>query len=178
MTLAASTLLNRGVGVPTALGGTGEPLPDEVVLDPAEVATLKDRVNANNQAIRDACQENGISIVDLNRTFADIVASGYAVGGITLTESYLTGGIFSYDGVHPTDLGYAVVANEWIKVINQNGGALEPVDLGAASSRSASATLLTSRSIAGAAPRTTGPFELTRETWESLLAIFPRIDGR
>jgi lysophospholipase L1-like esterase len=34
------------------------------------------------------------------------------------------------DGVHPTDLGYAILANEWIRVINQSGGDLEPVDLG------------------------------------------------
>ena len=52
----------------------------------------------------------------------DLDASGRIVGGVTYTSSFLTGGIFSYDGVHPTDLGYAIIANEWIRLINANGG--------------------------------------------------------
>ena len=55
VTLAASTLLGQGIGIPTALGGTGAPLPDEVVLDPSEIAIIQDHVAANNQAIREIC---------------------------------------------------------------------------------------------------------------------------
>jgi lysophospholipase L1-like esterase len=183
VTLAASSLLNRGVGIPVFLGGTGEPLPAEVILDPAEIATLKDRVIAHNRAIRDICEANSIPIVDMNQILANVAADGYHVGGVTLTAAYLTGGIFGYDGIHPTDLGYAVIANEWIKVINQNGGALEPVNLGAVSGvasagSSALSALDAGRSTLGASARLTGPVELTREAWESLLAIFPRVDGR
>ena len=37
VTLAAATLLAQGIGIPTSAGGRGTPLPDEVILDPAEI---------------------------------------------------------------------------------------------------------------------------------------------
>jgi hypothetical protein len=48
------------------------------------------------------------------------------LGGVVLRSSFLTGGIFSYDGVHPQRLGYALVANEFVKLINQAFGAKVP----------------------------------------------------
>jgi lysophospholipase L1-like esterase len=179
VTLAASSLLNRGVGIPRYLGGTGEPLPAEVILDPAEIATLKDRVFAHNRAIRDISEANGVTVVDMNQFVADITANGYLVGGLKLTADYLTGGLYSYDGIHPTDLGYAVIANEFIRVINQNGGSLEPVDLGAATgATSGSAGLVGGTARLDASFRPTGPVEFSRETWDYLLGLFPRVDGR
>jgi hypothetical protein len=49
---------------------------------------------------------------------------------VKVTTDFLTGGMFSYDGVHPTALGYALIAREWIKAINANYGATLPdIDL-------------------------------------------------
>ena len=50
------------------------------------------------------------SLVDANARFNEIAAHGYSIGGITLTTAFLTGGIFSYDGVHPSTIGYTIVA--------------------------------------------------------------------
>jgi hypothetical protein len=62
--------------------------------------------------------------------FRDWNANGVTLGGVKLTTSYLTGGIFSYDGVHPQGIGYALIAREWIKAINANYGAeLPDIDL-------------------------------------------------
>ena len=36
-----------------------------------------------------------------------------------LTADYISGGLFSLDGVHPTNIGYAVVANKMIDVLNE-----------------------------------------------------------
>jgi hypothetical protein len=130
VTLAAGTLLAQGHGIPTVAGGRGTALPDEVILDAGEVSFLRDRVNANNAAIAEICQAASIPVVDVNRFYRDILSGGYVVGGVVLRGSFLTGGLISLDGVHPTDLGYAILANEWIRVINQSGGDLEPVDLG------------------------------------------------
>src|SRR5262249_46785952 len=55
VTLAAGALLAQGVGIPTALGGKGTPLPDEVILDPAEVSIIRQHVADDNQAIQDIC---------------------------------------------------------------------------------------------------------------------------
>lgn len=43
----------------------------------------------------------------------------------------LLGGLFSYDGAHPLSRGQALVANEWIKVINTKFNAqIPPVGIG------------------------------------------------
>jgi hypothetical protein len=107
-------------------------------------------------------------VLDVNALLGEIATTGRVVGGVRLTNAFLTGGVFSYDGVHPTDLGYAVIANEWIRVINENGGDVPPVNL---------APLL-GLGVRAAAPEPLPPFEFTREAYESLLAVFSRLDGR
>lgn len=130
VTLAAGSLIAQGHGIPTSVGGRGTPLPDEVILDAGEVSFLRDRVNANNAAIAEICRTASVPVVDVNAFYREVLAQGYTIGGITLRNNFLTGGIISYDGVHPTDLGYAILANEWIRVINEAGAELEPVNVG------------------------------------------------
>ena len=69
-------------------------------------------------------------MVDVNAFYRTLLAEGYVVGGVVLRNNFLSGGIISLDGVHPTELGYAILANEFIRVINQAGAELEPVNLG------------------------------------------------
>ena len=177
VTLAASSLLAKGVGIPTSLGGTGLPLPGEVILDQAEVAIIRDRVKVNNQAIRDVAQVNGATVLDLNAVFADITANGRDVGGVAITSEFLTGGLFGYDGIHPTDLGYALVANEWIPALSKAGAATLPlVDLGPFLGLTAAARARGSSVSAHAARRPT--FEFTAEAQEQLLTLYPTLDGR
>ena len=45
---------------------------------------------------------------------------------VTNSTAFATGNLFSLDGVHPTPRGYALVANEWIRVINAAYGATIP----------------------------------------------------
>lgn len=128
--LSAQALLQQGIGIPRALGGTGQPLPDQVVLSGDEIATISSRINAFNDVIRAVAGEVGAPVVDINGFFSDVVQNGINIGGVGFDVEFLTGGIFSYDGVHPTPLGYAVVANEFIATINQTfDAALEPVNL-------------------------------------------------
>jgi lysophospholipase L1-like esterase len=174
VTIAASTLLAQGIGIPAALGGTGAPLPDEVVLDPNEIAIIRDRINVNNQAIRDICAAAGVPVVDIFGLLQEISTTGRTIGGITLTNDFLTGGIFSYDGVHPNDVGYAVVANEWIRVINASGGSLPPVNLGEVLGVAGSAAV-TDPGVSASSGRSL-PFEFTAEAYADLLAAFPRLD--
>jgi lysophospholipase L1-like esterase len=129
--LTATPLLAQGIGIPAQIGGTGNPLPDSAVLSAAEVATIRDRTAAFNAIIRDAAAGAGAALVPIDDIFVDIVAEGFPVGGgITYTTDFLTGGIFSYDGVHPTPFGYATVANDFIEAINATyGGSIPEVDL-------------------------------------------------
>jgi lysophospholipase L1-like esterase len=130
VTLPASSLLAQGIGIPTIAGGTGLPLPHGqfvppstlvpgVVLYPDEVALLQSRTEAYNEVIAGA--DDG-PLVDIHGFFEGVVANGYSIGGITLTSSFLTGGIFSYDGVHPSSAGYAIVADQFIQAINAQAG--------------------------------------------------------
>jgi lysophospholipase L1-like esterase len=172
VTLAAASFLAQGIGIPSALGGTGLPLPDEVVLDPAEVTAIRDRVNAFNQIIRDVCQQAAVPVLDVHALLDELATRGREVGGVTLGSDFLTGGIFGYDGVHPTDLGYAVVANEWIAVINANGGRLPLVDL-------APFLGLGARAASGpAAARARAGLSFDAAAYAGLLRAFPRLDAR
>ena len=55
----------------------------------------------------------------MNALLTNLGTRGIPVGGVTFTSAFLTGGVFSYDGVHPTQLCYALVANEFIAAINE-----------------------------------------------------------
>ena len=44
--------------------------------------------------------------------------AGIQFDGVKYTATFVTGGSFSLDGVHPTGRGYAILANEFIKAIN------------------------------------------------------------
>jgi lysophospholipase L1-like esterase len=177
VTLAASSLLAQGVGIPTSLGGTGAPLPGEVILDQAEVAIIQDRVRSNNQAIRDIAQANGATVLDLNAVFAELVENGRVVGGVTITSEFLTGGFFGYDGLHGTDLGNALLANDWIAALNGAGIASLPlVDLAPFLGLAASAS---AGEASFAAARASAPaFEFTAEAYGQLLRLFPTLDAR
>ena len=128
--LTARAELAQGKGIPVALGGTGQPLSDAVVLSAAEIAAITARIAAFNDIIRSEASRVGAAFVDVNAVFREIAADGINVGGITFTENFLTGGIFSYDGVHPNAFGYAYTANLFIDAINgQFGGEIPLVNL-------------------------------------------------
>jgi len=175
VTLAASSLLAQGIGIPSALGGTGVGLPDEVVLDPTELAVIKDHVDADNQAIKDICAAAQIPVLDIHAVTLEFATTGRSVGGIQLTNSFLSGGVYSYDGIHPNDVGYAILANEWIGVINAAGGSLPLVDVGAVLGVT-TADAGNARSSSWSSSRSALAF--AREAYEDLLAVFPRLDGR
>ncbi len=136
VTLGASSLIQMGIGVPVAAGGTGLPLPEGsidatglhagVILRAAEMAAIRARTTELNTVITGVASTVNAKVFDANAFFADIVANGYIIGGVRLSASFLTGGMFSYDGVHPQSLGYAVTANEMIKTINAAYGAEVP----------------------------------------------------
>lgn len=93
------------------------PLTDAGVLTAAEAASVKTQVAAFNQVIAQAASAAGATLVDINALFAQVSTSGLTVNGYTGTARFL-GGFFSLDGIHPTNTGYAVVANKFIDSMN------------------------------------------------------------
>jgi hypothetical protein len=107
------------------------PFPDALVLDPDEITISKDAVDAFNGIILSEAGSRDIAVVDFNSFLKNLLTTPIPVDGIGIfSSSFIAGGTFSYDGVHPSSRGYGIIANEWIKVINQKFGANVPlVDL-------------------------------------------------
>jgi len=121
--LTALDYINQGYGIPADLGGNNEPLPEYVVLTVDEQEFAKDVVQTFNSIIANIANEHDFGLVDLHSTYNQLDQDGYTLGEQTLTTEFVTGGIFSLDGVHPTSRGQAIIANEFISVINQEFGA-------------------------------------------------------
>ncbi len=104
--------------IPLILGGTMKgPLPDAAVLSASEVVTVQTMVKAYNGVIAASAQSAGATLVDINSLFASTATNGVTVNGIKGTTTFL-GGVFSLDGIHPTNTGYAVIANAFIDAMN------------------------------------------------------------
>jgi len=128
--LPVSFKLAQGIGIPAAVGGTGIPLEDGDVLSAAEASAIQARVDGFNNIIRAAAAQTGSALADINGLLRQAAGPGINVGGINFTADFLSGGLFSLDGVHPAPLGYALLANEFIRSINEAYDAnIEPVDL-------------------------------------------------
>ncbi len=132
--LTASDSLAVGTGIPLgaynfvnpAAPGNGRPLLDRQVLSAAEVATIEGVITDMNAAIDVVSQQPWIAKVDMGGILADVAANGLRIGGTLYTSDYITGGLFSLDGVHPNDLAHAVLTNAMIRSINARFGATIP----------------------------------------------------
>ncbi|HMA18576.1 MAG TPA: SGNH/GDSL hydrolase family protein [Thermoanaerobaculia bacterium] len=178
VTLGASSLLAQGIGIPTSLGGTGQPLPDGsfsppstlnqgVLLYPEEVDLIRQRTTEINDRIASVAAANGATVVDTHALFDEIVAHGYeAGGGIVITSAFLTGGLFSADGFHPSNIGFAIAAKEIIQHLNDTKGAeLELPNL-AHTLFEADVPVITATGVADPAA---GPFGFSTRMWKDLV---------
>jgi hypothetical protein len=109
------------------LPDVGKPLADRDVLTPTEVATIVQRVNDFNTVITTAAASRDIPVADIKGLFDRVASGTYFVGPINLTAAFITGGFFSLDGFHLTDMGYTLFADEYIKAINAGYGTRIPL---------------------------------------------------
>lgn len=140
--LSAAAKLGTGFGIPAALAqvppfntlpNVGKPLSDSDVLTPTEITAIVTRANEYNTIITQAAAARSIQVADIKGLFDRVTVNpstglgGIQAGPIRLTNAFVTGGFFSLDGVHLTDLGYILFANEYIKAINQGYDAEIPL---------------------------------------------------
>ena len=126
--LTSASKLGTGYGIPptlaavppfNALPDAGKPLSGSDVLVPTELQQIEAWANGFNEAIQQAASARSIPVANIKGLFDRFTSqAGYRVGPFTFNASYLTGGIFSYDGFHLTDIGYLFFANEYIRTIN------------------------------------------------------------
>ena len=133
--LPAAAKIGTGFGIPPQLAqvppfnqlpNVGKPLADTDVLTPTEAAAIKQRVDDFNAVIQQAASQRDIPVADIKGLF-DRLATGIGVGPITLSAAFITGGAFSLDGFHMSDMGYTLFADEYIKTINNAYGTHIPI---------------------------------------------------
>ena len=105
-----------------AVNGITFPLEDEWVLEPAEQASIKTATDAYNASIEAAALQAGLGLVDANSLLDELVTNGIASDGFVLKGDFVTGGTFSMDGIHLNARGYAFLANEFLKEIDETFG--------------------------------------------------------
>ncbi|WP_242478794.1 SGNH/GDSL hydrolase family protein [Hymenobacter lapidiphilus] len=116
-----------GVDTTAAFGvSAGNPIPSLFVLDDVEQGLVRTATNNFNTAIKTKAAAKGLAVFDANVFFSTVASNGIVVNGVNNTAGFVSGNLFSLDGVHPTPRGYAIVANEMIKVINSTYGSKVP----------------------------------------------------
>ncbi|MCS7004871.1 MAG: hypothetical protein NZM38_06045 [Cytophagales bacterium] len=111
------------ISVPTPM-----PIPDRLILDKDEVATVKSAIFAYNQQIADIVKRlnqrynNRLSLLDIATSFdrlnqsVDPIRASVENGRMYMDMSPL--GFYSSDGIHPTPKGQALIANLLIDFLN------------------------------------------------------------
>ena len=103
---------------------------DDYILDAVEVSNTQSRTLSFNAAIKASAAMFNYPVVDMHG-FLETLKPGISFEGIGFSPKYIEGGAFSLDGVHLNPRGYAIAANEFIKVINEAYGCNIPtVSLG------------------------------------------------
>ncbi|WP_299682332.1 G-D-S-L family lipolytic protein [uncultured Dokdonia sp.] len=116
---------------PTLINGVSVPLADQFVLTSAEQARITVAQNSYNTTIQSLASANGLAFADARSALQQVANGGVTFNGGTLTSTFVTGGGFSLDGVHPTPRGYAFTANVLLDAINARYGSNIPgVDIG------------------------------------------------
>ncbi|HEY7369586.1 MAG TPA: SGNH/GDSL hydrolase family protein, partial [Thermoanaerobaculia bacterium] len=133
VTLQAQSMLATGRGIPCAvapLPNCNQPLPDGSFTPPAtltpgvllyadEVAFLTQRVLDINAIIAEQSAAVGATEIDIYAIFNEIRADGLTIGGVELSGAFLSGGLFSADGFHPSTIAHGIIADRIIQAINR-----------------------------------------------------------
>jgi lysophospholipase L1-like esterase len=100
-------------------GNTPMPLTDSGFLSATEITQVQTTVSQYNTAIAQQVTAVGGVLVDMNTYIKSLAQNGVMINNYNATTGFL-GGLFSLDGLHPTNTGYALIANQFIAAINTN----------------------------------------------------------
>jgi lysophospholipase L1-like esterase len=125
---ASSVIGSTNTAAPAAINknGISYPMANKWVLTATEKAKVASATNAFNASIRSIAATKNLAVADMNTIMTQLVSGLRIETGQVYTANYFSGSateglvLFSLDGVHPNARGYAVIANEIIKVINHH----------------------------------------------------------
>ncbi len=124
--LPASDLLAEVAAENSTAGASPlDPFPDNLILDSDEIAEVSQAITQYNNTIRSLATQYGLAVADVNALLTD-AEDGFSENAVTVTTQYISGDIFSLDGIHLTPRGNAFLANLFIDAINLTYGASIP----------------------------------------------------
>lgn len=94
---------------------------DRYSLDSTEVPYLDDVISQYNQVIRQKAIQYQLAFVDMDAYYSTVM-SGMKWNGTDINAEFVTGGFFSLDGFTPTQKGAALIANQFIRAMNDYYG--------------------------------------------------------
>lgn len=108
--------------------GSQKAIAENYVLDATEISVIETAIGAYNTSMQQLASAYALALVDFHKITIDLayLYPGMVVDGVTITSSLVTGNFYSLDGLTPTPLGNAVLANYFIKAINQHYNASLP----------------------------------------------------
>lgn len=93
------------------------PFRDEFVLDSTEVAEMRNKIEQYNAAIRTIAAQYNLALAETG-AFVSNLKTGFVYNGVTVSAKFVSGGAYSLDGLHFNPRGNALLANEFIRAIN------------------------------------------------------------
>jgi len=93
------------------------PIPKKYVLKVAEISKIQKAISGYNSIIKSAAKENGLAFVDVF-TLMENIEDDMNYNKVSHRMEYKSRSVFSLDGLHPTAFGQALLANEFIRAIN------------------------------------------------------------
>lgn len=95
------------------------PIASKYVLDPEEVAIIKQRVADFNAVIKQVATSKGLAFADAHDFLNKVKSPGIKYNNIMINADFIKGNAFSLDGIHLTPMGNAIIANLFIDAINK-----------------------------------------------------------
>lgn len=105
--------------------GSRVPIPGVYTLVESEISKIQTATQGFNQTLKSLAEAHELAYIDMNALLKN-VKTGIVYDGMRFSTTYVTGGVFSLDGIHLTPRGNAVVANYFIDAINGKYGASIP----------------------------------------------------
>lgn len=114
--------------------GVSLPLADQYVLIPAEQKAIENARKSYNATIASLASLKGLAMYDVAAALEQAANGGIPINGGVVTSTFVSGGAFSLDGVHPTPRAHALVTNGVLDAIEAVYGAnlpkVDPADYG------------------------------------------------
>lgn len=108
-----------------------EGLKENEVISLREQLLLRDRLKSYNESIRKIAKEFGVAVIPADTLFNELMA-GVPIQGsdLVIHRGWSRGGLFSLDGLHPSNVGHAFIANAVIDFLNEKELLdIPPIDL-------------------------------------------------